>query len=64
AGFDNIPLAALAKPRLTTIAIPAYKMGQEAMEMLMRNITDEDQQGEEKILEVELVKGESCRCIR
>ncbi|HIC95890.1 TPA: LacI family transcriptional regulator, partial [Candidatus Bipolaricaulota bacterium] len=39
AGFDNIPLAALAKPRLTTIAIPAYEMGQEAMEMLMRNIT-------------------------
>jgi len=60
AGFDNIPLAALAKPRLTTVAIPAYKMGQEAMEMLLKNINanaGENRQREVKVLEVELIKG-------
>lgn len=63
AGFDNIPLATLAKPRLTTIDIPAYEMGQEAMEMLLETINDTgtDKQRKVRILEIALIKGDSCK---
>lgn len=62
AGFDNIPLAALAEPRLTTIEIPAYKMGQRAMGMLVRHMGGgESMEKSVKILEGKLVRGDSCR---
>jgi len=62
AGFDNIPLATLAKPRLTTIDIPAYEMGQEAMEMLLEHLDGGEPMGKAmKTLEVKLVSGDSCK---
>jgi len=61
AGFDNIPLAALAKPRLTTIDIPAYEMGQMAMEMLLEHVNEGNGRKEAvRVMGVRLVKGESC----
>ena len=35
AGFDDIPFAALANPRLSTVAPPSAQMGRRAVEMLM-----------------------------
>ncbi len=35
AGFDDIPFAALANPRLTTVAQPASAMGRRAVQMLL-----------------------------
>ncbi|NIR15928.1 MAG: LacI family transcriptional regulator, partial [Desulfobacterales bacterium] len=64
AGFDNISLTALAKPRLTTIDIPAYEMGQKAMELLLGHIDRAEPMREEmRPLEVKLVRGESCKCL-
>lgn len=40
-GFDDIPFASLANPRLTTVAQPAAHMGQLAVEMLMGAIHGE-----------------------
>jgi DNA-binding LacI/PurR family transcriptional regulator len=34
-GFDDIPFAALANPRLTTVAPPSAQMGRRAVQMLM-----------------------------
>jgi LacI family transcriptional regulator len=35
AGFDNVPWAALARPQLTTVEVPAYGIGQEAGRRLL-----------------------------
>jgi len=37
-GFDNVPLASLVTPSLTTIAQPAYEIGVEAVNLLIKNI--------------------------
>ncbi|MCF7944517.1 MAG: LacI family transcriptional regulator [Spirochaetia bacterium] len=36
AGFDNIKFPDVFKPKLTTVELPAYKMGKRAAEMLMK----------------------------
>jgi len=41
-GFDNIPIAALTIPALTTVAQPAYEMGAKAAEMLLRRCQQPD----------------------
>lgn len=38
-GFDDIQLAGLVKPGLTTVRQPAYEMGRTAMNMLLERIT-------------------------
>jgi LacI family repressor for deo operon, udp, cdd, tsx, nupC, and nupG len=38
AGFDDIPFAALANPRLTTVAQPTAEMGRRAVQMLLSAI--------------------------
>ncbi|MFQ5795677.1 MAG: LacI family DNA-binding transcriptional regulator [Candidatus Bipolaricaulia bacterium] len=60
AGFDNIPLASWVHPRLTTIEIPAYKMGQEAMSLLACGLGEEPGLPRTKVLRAKLVKGQSC----
>ena len=66
AGFDNIPLAAWVHPRLTTIEIPAYEIGREAMRLLLRLLRGEriSLSASVKVLESRLVPGQSCRRIR
>ncbi|MGD9568281.1 MAG: LacI family DNA-binding transcriptional regulator [Sedimentibacter sp.] len=41
-GFDDIYLAGLVEPALTTIRQPNYKMGYKAMELLLENINSND----------------------
>lgn len=40
--FDNIPFANISTPTITTIAQPAYKMGEKAAELLLKQIKKED----------------------
>jgi DNA-binding LacI/PurR family transcriptional regulator len=61
AGFDNIPLASWVHPRLTTIEIPAYEMGREAMRLLLRLLRGELISPSVKVLASRLVPGQSCQ---
>lgn len=57
-GFDDFDWSAAFNPRLTTIAQPAYQMGTQAMEMLLRKIEPSEEDlgpGEENLV---ILKGE------
>jgi LacI family transcriptional regulator len=34
-GFDDVPMASFVRPTLTTVAVPTYEIGQEAMRLLL-----------------------------
>ena len=40
-GCDDVPLAALVSPGLTTVHIPTYNLGQRAMRLLLAMMGDE-----------------------
>lgn len=61
AGFDHIPLTEWIKPRLTTIEIPAFNMGRQAMELLLKIIRGEDVPDNGINMATSLVEGESTR---
>lgn len=58
-GFDDIMLAALVTPTLTTCRIPQYKLGQHAMELLLGQIGNNSVQKSEVIFTPELIVRES-----
>ena len=61
-GFDNLELAAIIRPPLTTIHQPKYEMGQAAVEILLRQAGHgEPSAPEHHVLGVELVERQSCR---
>ena len=60
---DNIELAALMDPPLTTAALPAYQMGVEAMSMLIRLITGKRLDKKRVTLGTELIIRRSCGCL-
>lgn len=61
-GFDNIDLAKAFRPRLTTINQPAEKIGELAIELLIKHIEDKYKNlDREIILEHEIVLGETCK---
>ncbi len=55
AGFDHVFPAELVRPRLTTVAVPAYEMGREAMGLLAAGTEGSGR----KVLPVEPILGES-----
>ena len=59
-GIDDIPLANLIEPKLTTVRLPAYEMGNKAMLMLNQLITNEIGDSPVLSLPVELVIRQSC----
>lgn len=59
-GFDGIPFAALARPRLTTVTTPMAEMGRLAAEMLFDAI-DDGEVGPSVVLPVELSINESTK---
>jgi DNA-binding LacI/PurR family transcriptional regulator len=59
-GFNDIPLAALVNPPLTTVAAPAYSMGQEAMKMLQSLIAGKRPAHRKIVLPTSLVVRQSC----
>ncbi len=54
-GFDDIPLAALVTPALTTCRVPRYEIGERALQLLLERIVGCTEDGEEIVLHSELV---------
>jgi len=54
-GWDDIPIASLVTPPLTTVVEPAHKMGKEAANLLLRQIEGEVSTGIKVILDTEIV---------
>jgi DNA-binding LacI/PurR family transcriptional regulator len=59
-GFDDIELASLVKPALTTIHVPRYQVGRMAMEQLLRVIAADGKLAERIDVEVQMVIRDSC----
>ncbi len=59
-GFDDIEIGAYVMPSLTTIRQPIYELGKTAAEVLLKIINKEQKTPVHKLLNVELVKRESC----
>ncbi|MFF0227233.1 LacI family DNA-binding transcriptional regulator [Streptomyces sp. NPDC004629] len=62
-GFDGIPLSRLVRPSLTTVRQPTVRMGEEAVELLVRRLTGA-QSGDpvSLMLPVTVARRESCGC--
>jgi LacI family transcriptional regulator len=54
-GFDDILLAGLVTPSLTTCRIPMYDLGNQAMRLLLQHIKGTAEGSEEIVIEPELV---------
>lgn len=54
-GFDDIPLASIVSPPLTTVRVPRYRLGERAMELLLQVIEAEGQFERREDVEIELV---------
>ena len=59
-GFDNIPESAMHRPALTTVAIGARQIGEEAARLLLRRIKAPEGPPESIILPPKLVIRASC----
>ena len=61
-GFDNVELASIVRPPLTTVDQPKYEMGQAAVEILLRLAAHpENRIPEHRLFGLRLVERESCR---
>lgn len=61
-GFGEIDFAHVVDPPLTTVSLPAERMGMEAMTMLRQRIAGEEVRTRPVRLDVELVIRRSCGC--
>lgn len=62
-GFDDIPLASLNEPQLTTIRVPKRQMGMEVAQRLLALLNNPDLSPVEVLVSVELVKRASTRLL-
>lgn len=60
-GFNNIYLASVFYPKLTTIAQPMYDMGSVGMRMLIKTINKEPLEKEHYVLNYNLIERDSCK---
>jgi DNA-binding LacI/PurR family transcriptional regulator len=58
-GFDDVPLAQYIDPPLTTVRLPAQRLGAQAAKMLIRML-EEGAKGSSLLLDTELVIRQSC----
>ena len=54
-GFDDIPLASLVTPALTTCHIPMYDLGSQAMRLLLEHINGCDDSCDDIVIEPRLI---------
>lgn len=59
-GFDDIPLASLVTPALTTMRVPRYELGKMVMELLFRVMAADGTYEEQLEVQAELVIRDSC----
>lgn len=62
-GFDDMEIAALTHPPLTTIRQPKYEAGKAAVEMLLSRLGKKESTPEHRVLPVELVERSTVRYI-
>jgi LacI family transcriptional regulator len=60
-GFDNLEIATIANPKLTTITQDLNLKAYTAVELLLQSLKAKDQQPQETVLEVELIERESVK---
>ncbi|MBF0528781.1 MAG: LacI family DNA-binding transcriptional regulator, partial [Deltaproteobacteria bacterium] len=60
-GFDDISLASLTIPKLTTVAQPKQEIAAISSELLMNRIKDKDKKPVKMILPTELIVRDSCK---
>jgi LacI family transcriptional regulator len=60
-GFDDIPLAEIVEPSLTTVAQPTDKLGAVAIELLMAQIGEAETVPQSVVIPVELRERHSTR---
>jgi len=63
-GFDDIPMASLVAPKLTTMHVPRHTVGEMAMDLLLRVMAEQGGYQERLEVPVELVVRESCGAAR
>lgn len=63
-GFDDIEIASLVHPPLTTIRQPKYEIGAAAVEILLRLSAGKDRLAEHRVFSVDLVERASVRNLR
>jgi LacI family transcriptional regulator len=59
-GFDDTRIAAMTRPRLTTVHVPMSSMGAAAIDLLYQRLEDPKRPATKLILQSELVVRESC----
>ncbi|BAB06032.1 LacI family DNA-binding transcriptional regulator [Halalkalibacterium halodurans] len=59
-GFDNIKMAMMVEPGLTTIDQPKYAIGKKAMELLLKQINNESIKKKKFVLKDELIIRQTC----
>lgn len=62
-GFDDIPLARLTRPSLTTVAQPAYELGYKAAELLLNRAQHNDLMPQQTTLQSNLIIRESAGAV-
>jgi LacI family transcriptional regulator len=62
-GFDDIPLASLNEPRLTTMRVPKRQMGTEAAQRVLGLLNSADLSPVEVVVSVELIQRSSTRAL-
>ena len=60
-GFTNDPMSTIISPTLTTVAEPAFEIGQRSCELLLKHITKKNFEPQEVILPAKLIVRESTR---
>ena len=60
-GFDNLEIATIANPKLTTITQDLSRKAHTAVELLLQSLKSKDQQPQETVLDVELIERESVK---
>jgi LacI family transcriptional regulator len=59
-GFDDTRIAAMTRPRLTTVSVPMSNMGATAIDLLVQRLDDPEREPAKVTLESSLVVRESC----
>lgn len=61
-GFDGIPLSRIVRPALTTVRQPMRRLGEEAVDLLVRRLGDRSRDPVSLMLPVSVTRRASCGC--
>lgn len=61
-GFDGIPLGRMVRPALTTVRQPMRRLGETAVDLLVKRLADRERRPESVMLPVAIARRGSCGC--